>query len=262
MAGRGGRGRGGRGRGTGLSFNVEQLGLTRQEAAVTLSLQPPPTFPVRLRTFHSLSTWFRARNSMRSLTGPKLLRLLAACMLLQPLDFSPAPLVHSEENTYLAVLLREQRRSLRESGFNVEPCTPPQIVERYSDRYQAPKAPEIAYDMSYFPSELKISKKKKKARKSPLKSSKGCDAIATGIDIQKKLQALEETEGKAESGEEEEEATEKKPKDADDEDGEEAVEDIDEEELEEETDYVSGYFDNGEGYLEDEEDNLDDGAVY
>lgn len=195
MAGRGGRGRGGRGRGTGLSFNVEQLGLTRQEAAATLSLQPPPTFP--------------------------------------PLDFSPAPLVHSEENTYLAVLLREQRRSLRESGFNVEPCTPPQIVERYSDRYQAPKAPEIAYDMSYFPSELKISKKKKKVRKIPPKSSKGCDAIATGIDIQKKLQALEETEGKAGSGEEEEEASEKKPKDADDEDEEEAVEDIDEEELEE-----------------------------
>lgn len=224
MAGRGGRRGGGRGRGSGLSFNVEQLGLTRQEAAVTLSLQPPPTFP--------------------------------------PLDFSPAPLVNSEENTYLAVLLREQRRNLRESGFNVQPCTPPQIVERYSDRYQAPKAPEVAYDLSYFPSELKISKKKKKARKSLQKSSKGCDAIATGIDIQKKLQALEETEGKGDSGEEEEEVSEKKPKDADDEDEEEGVEDIDEEELEEETDYVAGYFDNGEGYLEEEDDNLDDGAVY
>ncbi|KAH7962231.1 hypothetical protein HPB52_014947 [Rhipicephalus sanguineus] len=100
-----GRGRG-RGRGGGMSFNVEQLGLTRQEAALTLCAQPPPAFP--------------------------------------PLDFSPAPLVNSEENTYLAVLLHEQRKNLLASSFNILPCKPQQTVERYSDRYRV-KAPDVIY---------------------------------------------------------------------------------------------------------------------
>uniref|UniRef100_A0A1E1XV22 Putative dna-directed rna polymerase iii subunit rpc7-like protein n=1 Tax=Amblyomma sculptum TaxID=1581419 RepID=A0A1E1XV22_AMBSC len=207
-----------------MSFNVEQLGLTRQEAALTLCQQPPPAFP--------------------------------------PLDFSPAPLVNSGENTYLAVLLREQRKNLRESSFNVAPCKPPQIVERYSDRYQVPKAPDVVFDFSYFPSELKVAKKAKKTKK-PAKASKGRDAIATGLDIQKKLQALEETEAGGESGEEgDEEPGEKKPKEGEEEEEEEGAEELDEEELEEETDYAFNHFDNGESYLTDEDDNLDDGAVY
>ncbi|KAH8041033.1 hypothetical protein HPB51_013693 [Rhipicephalus microplus] len=213
-----GRGRG-RGRGGGMSFNVEQLGLTRQEAALTLCAQPPPTFP--------------------------------------------APLVNSEENTYLAVLLHEQRKNLLASSFNILPCTPQQTVERYSDRYRV-KAPDVIYDFDYFPAELKISKKTKK-RKSSAGILGGGDSIATGIDIQKKLQALEEKEagGGDSGGEGEDEPGEKKPKEGDDEEEEEGAEEFDEEEeLEEETDYINNYFDNGEGYGDDEDDNLDDGAVF
>ncbi|KAL1421872.1 hypothetical protein MTO96_022587 [Rhipicephalus appendiculatus] len=219
-----GRGRG-RGRGGGMSFNVEQLGLTRQEAALTLCAQPPPAFP--------------------------------------PLDFSPAPLVNSEENTYLAVLLHEQRKNLLASSFNILPCKPQQTVERYSDRYRV-KAPDVIYDFDYFPAELKISKKTKKRKKSA-NIAGGGDSIATGIDIQKKLQALEEKEagGGDSGGEGEDEPGEKKPKEGDDEEEEEAAEELDEEEeLEEETDYINNYFDNGEGYGDDEDDNLDDGAVF
>uniref|UniRef100_A0A0K8RHM0 Putative dna-directed rna polymerase iii subunit rpc7-like protein n=1 Tax=Ixodes ricinus TaxID=34613 RepID=A0A0K8RHM0_IXORI len=108
-----------------MSFNVEQLGLTRADAALPPILQPPPAYP--------------------------------------PLEFSPAPLVNSEENIYLAALLRDQRRNMFESGFNVQPLAPPQLVERYSDRYQAPKAPEVVYDLSYFPAELRSTKKVQKS---------------------------------------------------------------------------------------------------
>ncbi|CAN8005253.1 unnamed protein product [Ixodes hexagonus] len=215
MAGRG------RGRGRGMSFNVEQLGLTRADAALPPILQPPPAYP--------------------------------------PLEFSPAPLVNSGENLYLAALLRDQRRNMSESGFNVPPLAPPQLVERYSDRYQAPKAPEVVYDLSYFPAELRGTKKAKKRPKAS-KPTK-----AANLDVQKKLQALEETEAKAGSGgeeeEEEEEAGVKKEPGTGEEEGEEE-EELDEEEMEEETDYVSGYFDNGESYLDEEDDNLDDGPVY
>lgn len=166
--------------------------------------------------------------------------------------------MESEENSYLAALLKDQRRNFQESGFNIAPCVPAQIVERYSDRYQAPKAPEILYDLSYFPAELHPAKKIKKARQAAA-TSKPKPSVA-GVDLQKRLQALEETEAKGDSAGEEEEVAGKPQKE--DEDEEEDAEELDEEELEEETDYVSGYFDNGEGYLEEEDDNLDDGPVY
>ncbi|KAG0424496.1 hypothetical protein HPB47_028283 [Ixodes persulcatus] len=194
-----------------MSFNVEQLGLTRADAALPPILQPPPAYP--------------------------------------PLEFSPAPLVNSEENIYLAALLRDQRRNMFESGFNVQPLAPPQLVERTSLIH-------LRADLSYFPAELRSTKKVKK-RPKVSKPSK-----AANLDVQKKLQALEETEAKAGSaGEEEEEEEVKKEPGTGEEEGEEE-EELDEEEMEEETDYASGYFDNGESYLDEEDDNLDDGPVY
>lgn len=116
--------------------------------------------------------------------------------------------------------------------------------------------------MSYMPSELRPVKKKRKKseyqiRQAPKVAQKTRTVVAADID--QKLKALEETEGKAESEEEaEEEGAEEKEKE--DEGEEEEVED--EEELEEETDYISAYFDNGEGYLDDDDDKVDDGPVY
>ncbi|XP_064475083.1 DNA-directed RNA polymerase III subunit RPC7-like isoform X5 [Ornithodoros turicata] len=84
-------------------------------------------------------------------------------------------------------------------------------------------------------------------------------------DIEQKLRALEETEGKAENEEStvEDDRLRKKIKQEQDSEDQEVEEEVeDEEELEEETDYVAGYFDNGESYLDEEDDNLDDGPVY
>lgn len=33
-------------------------------------------------------------------------------------------------------------------------------------------------------------------------------------------------------------------------------------ELDDETDYINNYFDNGDGYFMDEDDNLDDGPLF
>ena len=83
-------------------------------------------------------------------------------------------------------------------------------------------------------------------------------------DINSHLDKLEAKEGKA--SEEENEAKESKSKnqekDNDAEVEEEDPEEIDDEEMDDETDYARDYFDNGEGYLDEEDDNLDEGGIY
>lgn len=72
-----------------------------------------------------------------------------------------------------------------------------------------------------------------------------------------KLETLEKKEEQASS--EEDEGEDKKKKEEEEEADEE--EEYDEEEFEEETDYIMSYFDNGEEFGGDSEDNMDE-AVY
>jgi DNA-directed RNA polymerase III subunit RPC7 len=53
-------------------------------------------------------------------------------------------------------------------------------------------------------------------------------------------------------------------KEGEEEDGvmDEYEEDDPDEEMDEGTDYINSYFDNGENYLDEEDDNLDDGPIY
>ncbi|XP_018897779.1 uncharacterized protein Polr3G [Bemisia tabaci] len=104
-----------------------------------------------------------------------------------------------------------------------------------------------------YPSELKPHFKKPAVKKPVLKRKANLEW----------LDALEKSE---ESGKEEK-AEEVTPEEgAKEEGGEEEGELGDEEEADEEmddgTDYNENYFDNGEGYLDDEDDNLDDGPIY
>uniref|UniRef100_A0A2R5LFW2 Putative dna-directed rna polymerase iii subunit rpc7-like protein n=2 Tax=Ornithodoros turicata TaxID=34597 RepID=A0A2R5LFW2_9ACAR len=189
-----------------MSFNAEQLGFGRGEALPPPNLQPPPAYP--------------------------------------SLGLFPSPLLKSPENVYMGAGLGEQRRKFQASSFYILADSPKADIERYSDKFQAPKAEEFKYDDTYLPVELRPINRRRK--------SKNVQAVKPNIkkmpDIDHKLKVLEENEEKAESGEEEEQQLD------------EEVED--EEELEEETDYVSAYFDNGEGYLDDDDDKVDDGPVY
>ncbi|XP_064475081.1 DNA-directed RNA polymerase III subunit RPC7-like isoform X3 [Ornithodoros turicata] len=123
-------------------------------------------------------------------------------------------------------------------------------------------------DAAFLPEQLQPAKRTRARRK-----RKDNNATSAGAstkkwkedDIEQKLRALEETEGKAENEEStvEDDRLRKKIKQEQDSEDQEVEEEVeDEEELEEETDYVAGYFDNGESYLDEEDDNLDDGPVY
>ncbi|KAL1458635.1 hypothetical protein WDU94_008770 [Cyamophila willieti] len=109
------------------------------------------------------------------------------------------------------------------------------------------------------PSELKImGTRKRKATK--LNINKGKD-----IDWLKKLEEQESIKIKEEMEdpeEDEEGKAEKKIKEEVEDEEEEGEEEVDEDEMMDEgTDYIQNYFDNGEDYIDDNDD-LDDGPVY
>ena len=116
-----------------------------------------------------------------------------------------------------------------------------------------------------FPEELRpgalVKKKVKKVGKGPNLVKR-----AKNVDIVGKLGELEEKEKKGDGEGSEEE---KEVEDEDDEDGgkkdppaeEEEAEEPDEE-MDDETDYANQFFDNGENYLDEEEDNLDEGGIF
>lgn len=214
----------GRGRGRGkpsMSISTEQLGFTKGEALPPPVLQPPPKYP--------------------------------------SLEYKPMPLIINTEMSYLLELKREYAEYMRESSNNVLPLVIKKDIERYSDRYQDlitdKSSYETRYDWSRMPAELKPQLRKRKGQKfeKPLKKQKN-------VDVELKLQELEKKENSQQSDTEEEEKEEEETEEKDDEHAEDEEEELDEE-MDEGTDYLNNYFDNGEGY-DDEDDNLDDGPIY
>ncbi|KAL1439151.1 hypothetical protein MTO96_047431 [Rhipicephalus appendiculatus] len=104
--------------------------------------------------------------------------------LYPPWQCPEPPLVISEEDKQLASDLAEQRRKFIESGFNVPPPKKPRL---YWYCPEVVEPPRVNYDSSYFPDELKVSKKAKKNKR----SSQTCVAQ---IDIEQELLALQDTD--------------------------------------------------------------------
>ncbi|XP_011298286.1 DNA-directed RNA polymerase III subunit RPC7-like [Fopius arisanus] len=216
-----GRGRGGRA--PQLSLNAEQFGFGKGEEKIALPpvLQPPLKYP--------------------------------------PMEYKAPPFQLTVELSYLLQLKRDFGEALRESPNNVQPIAVKKDIERYSDRYQDMMVDKSTYEQRYdwnkFPKELKPGGRKRKAKKSQVEPK-----IKKEVDVEKKLQELEKKEVTQKSDDEDE----KGDQDGEEKDGDEAVEDEEaevDEEMDDGTDYVNNYFDNGEGY-EDEDDNLDDGPIY
>lgn len=206
-----------------MSISTDQLGFSKGEALPPPVLQPPPKYP--------------------------------------PLEHKAWPPVITTEMSYLLELKREFAEYMRESPNNVLPLVVKKDIERYSDRYQDLITDKSSYetrcDWSRMPAELKPQLKKRQKGQStstlPLKKRKA-------VDVETKLQELEKKETSQPSDAEEEEKEEEDAEEKDDEHAEDEEEELDEE-MDEGTDYVNNYFDNGEGY-DDEDDNLDDGPIY
>ncbi|KAM6309452.1 DNA-directed RNA polymerase III subunit RPC7-like [Podargus strigoides] len=213
----------GRGRGRGqMTFNVEAVGIGKGEGLPPPTLQPSPLFP--------------------------------------PLERRAPPLAGGEEGEYMLALKQELRGAMRGLPYFVRPGAPRRDIERYSDKYQISSPIDSAIDWNpdwrRLPRELKIRVRRLRKGRTPLllpKSAQPRVALEKD-DAIKKLESLEKREEEVTSEEEEEKEEEEEGK-------EEEEEEYDEEEHEEETDYIMSYFDNGEDFGGDSDDNMDE-AVY
>ncbi|XP_062845257.1 RNA polymerase III subunit GL a [Trichomycterus rosablanca] len=215
----------GRGRGrNSFTFNVDSLGFGRGEALPSSTQAPSPLYP--------------------------------------PMQFRPVPLQTGEEVEYMLALKQELRASSKNLPFHIQQPIVKKDVARYSDKYQdgQNKQSEWTPDWSRLPVELCIRvQKQRKGKTKPVIKNKNKPAAAP-TELLHKLETLEKTEQENRSDDEEDEAKKKKKAEEEEEEAEDA-EVYNEEELEEETDYIMSYFDNGEEFGGDSDDNMDE-ATY
>uniref|UniRef100_V9LF09 DNA-directed RNA polymerase III subunit RPC7 n=1 Tax=Callorhinchus milii TaxID=7868 RepID=V9LF09_CALMI len=176
--------------------------------------------------------------------------------LFPSLQCKALPLHSGEEAEYMLALKQELRGAMRGLPYYVKPAAPRKDIERYSDKYQvsgpADNTIEWNPDWKRLPRELKIRVRRPAKEKAPVSGWKVKPRTRVEREeIIKKLESLEKKEEEHSSEEDGEKEGEK----------EENEEEYNEEEFEEETDYVMSYFDNGEDFGGDSDDNADE-AVY
>lgn len=183
-----------------------------------------------------------------------------------PLEFRPVQPAQEKNlaESYLLVVKKDFREHMQNSQYFIQPGVKKPDIERYSDRYQflASHRGHLTLNWSRFPKELHPSsvsalKKKRKllAKRREVNVKK---ARTKDLNVSETLEALEKKEQQGgEDNEEGEEGMEEKAE----EEGLEELEEVDEE-LDEGTDYVNSYFDNGESYIDDDDDALEEGGVF
>lgn len=181
-----------------------------------------------------------------------------------PLDQKPLPIQITTEMSYLVELKRDFIEYMRESPNNVQTPVLNEDVERYCEDYDESVTTnkseyESMHDWTRMPMELKLSQKRKlnsEQSERPYKKQKI-------MDIHEKLNELEKKEEEQEISEEKIKQENEEEDEEDDSDKESAKEEENEmdEEMDDGTDYANTYFDAGEEYYS-EEDNDDGGAIY
>nr|XP_020639448.1 DNA-directed RNA polymerase III subunit RPC7 [Pogona vitticeps] len=215
--------RSGRGRGS-LTFNIEAIGFARGEVLPEAVFKPPPLYPMT--------------------------------------DFKAMPVKTGESEDYLLALKQELRGAMQRTPYFMSKRDEYQgfvPVERYSKKYLKISEEDQQWtpDWRRFPRELKPKKIIKKVGGKAKKPKP--DASKTNVDVLKKIEELEKRGGDEKSDEEETEK-EKNKKEEEEEDAEEP-EEYDEEEHEEENDYIASYFEDGDDYGANSDDNMDE-ATY
>ncbi|KAF4100173.1 RNA polymerase III subunit GL a isoform X1 [Onychostoma macrolepis] len=218
---------GSRGRGRSqFTFNVDALGFGRGDSLPTSAHTPSPLFP--------------------------------------PMQFKPVPLHTGEEVDYMLALKQELRASSKNLPFHIKAFRTKTDVARYSDKYQNGETKnnciEWSPDWSRMPKELciKVRKPRKTVTGAKPQLTKKTKVAAGKEEVLQKLETLEKREEEQHSEEEEDEGKKKQNEEEEEPD---ADQDYDEEDLEDETDYIMSYFDNGEDFGADSDDNMDE-AVY
>ncbi|KAM9700186.1 LOW QUALITY PROTEIN: DNA-directed RNA polymerase III subunit RPC7-like [Menidia menidia] len=181
------------------------------------------------------------------------------------LEQKPLPLAGGEEVDYLLALKQDFRAAMRTLPGFIQPAAAHRDVERYSDKYHASEQTDDptgwAPDLKRFPKELRVHVRRTPREGVPVappvrgqQPSRRQKEVG-GEEVLLKLETLEKKEEQQNCEEEE------KKQQQEEEEEEPAEEEYDEEEFEEETDYIMSYFDNGEEFGGDSDDNMDE-AVY
>ncbi|MBN3307763.1 DNA-directed RNA polymerase III subunit RPC7-like [Amia ocellicauda] len=178
--------------------------------------------------------------------------------LFPPMEYKPVPLQTGEEAEYMLALKQELRGAMKNLPYFVRPAAPKKDIERYSDKYQSSEPTDNTIewnpDWKRLPRELRIRVRKPLKDKPPAAPKRSQHTRVDKEEIIRKLETLEKKEQEVSSEEEEEEKKQE-------EEEQENEEEYDEEEFEEETDYIMSYFDNGEDFGADSDDNMDE-AIY
>ncbi|KAM3611934.1 uncharacterized protein V6R79_026118 [Siganus canaliculatus] len=161
----------------------------------------------------------------------------------------------------MLALKQEMRGTMQRLPYNIKPHARKAEVEKYTERYLKQSQvddDDWTPDWSIFPKELMPLKKKTRPKsgskkKTPI-SRKDTD------DMLRKLDELAKNDG--DNPEKSDDETEKKPKKNEEEEEEIEGEEYEEEDIEEENDYIESYFDNGEDFAADSDDNMDGEATY
>ncbi|XP_026176955.1 DNA-directed RNA polymerase III subunit RPC7 isoform X2 [Mastacembelus armatus] len=154
-------------------------------------------------------------------------------------DFKPVPLRAGEDEDYMLALKQELRGTMQRLPHNI--------------KIQSNKA-----DWNLFPKELMPQKKKPRPKAGMKTKTK-----KTRKDTEDMLSKLDELAKKDDGNpEKSDDETEKKTGKNENEEEEIEEEEYDDEDIEEENDYIESYFDNGEDFAADSDDNMDGEATY
>jgi len=181
------------------------------------------------------------------------------------------------ENDYMLAVMKDFTNQMRDSQFAISASDNDSynkgiVIERFSDKPQGfIQKPLVGIDWRRFPKELCPSSETKKSKRKggtaskPNLVSKKAKVKVNPDDILNKLEQAEKNgANEDEDGNEgsDVEGSDKEDDNVENKNEENLDSDEIDEELDEGTDYANNFFDNGENYLDDEDDNLDEGGIY
>ncbi|KAM7416525.1 hypothetical protein PAMA_018535 [Pampus argenteus] len=178
-------------------------------------------------------------------------------------DFKPVPLKVGEDEDYMLALKQEMRGTMQRLPHNIKSQSNKAEVERYTERYLKQiqmEDEEWTPDWTLFPKELMPQKKKTRVKAGTKKKT----VKISRKDAQEMLSKLDELEKKDDGDPEksDDESKKKKGNEGEEEEEEIEAEEYIEEDIEEDNDYIESYFDNGEDFAADSDDNMDGEATY
>ena len=161
------------------------------------------------------------------------------------------PVDCTDELRYMAEFKAELKERFTSSPFFLPPEAKSVDVRRYMDKYQQTTTAKFEPDEKRCPDEL-LEKKKAKKKGGPARKRRKLNESEVA-EIAEKLTKLQDTE----KSDEEVEDEDKEDSDDEEKEGGDAAA-VSEDDMEEDNDYVHGYFDNGEGYNDGSDDGLGD----